>query len=171
MNEELDIDPPAVEEATVAHPHFRFWMTRCMAVVMAAFVGSGAARAVERSGTRSQFSPFGMAETMLRIEASAQRHGMQVFALVDRSNGANAPEWEFAQVLVLASTEGGTLVTMDHPGATPAVPMSLIVRAHSDGSTEVLIGQAADPAALPGLPLQLRHTLDHLPEVVADALR
>ena len=142
-----------------------------MAVVMAAFVGTGAVRAVERSGTRSQVSPFGMAETMQRIEASAQRHGMQVFALVDRNAGPSAREWEFAQVLVLASTEGGTLVTMDHPGAAPAVPMSLIVRAHSDGGSEVLIGATTDFSAIAGLPPQLRQTLDNLPELVAEALR
>lgn len=141
-----------------------------MAVVMAAFVGTSVARGIERSGGRSQVSPFGMAETMQRIEASAARHGLQVFALVDRSAGPSAREWEFAQVLVLASTEGGTLVLMDHPGAAPAVPMSLMVRAHSDGSSEVLIGATLNFAAISGLPLPVQQALDKLPELVAEAL-
>lgn len=151
-------------------PPFRFWMTGCMAVVMSAFAGTTLAR-TEAHGMTRHTSPYGVAETVLRLEASAQRHGLQMFALVDRGTGKDVPEGTNWKVVVLASSEGGTPVLMDRPGGQHAVPMSLVVRANGQGGSEVLLGSAASDASLAGLPTQVQRDLAELPGLVAEALR
>ena len=163
-----------VEENPTARPPFRFWMTGCMAVVMSAFSGTTLARHEARGLTTCHTSRYSVAETVQRIEASAQRHGLQMFALVDRSpsaSGKDVPEGTSWKVVVLASSEGGTLVLMDRPGGQHAVPMSLVVRANGQGGSEVLVGAAASDAAFAGLPVQVKRDLAELPELVAEALR
>ena len=161
-----------VEETPVARPPFRFWMTGCMAVVMSAFAGTTLARS-EARGLVSHTSRYSVAETVLRIEASAQRHGLQMFALVDRSAqaGKDVPESTSWKVVVLASSGGGTLVLMDRPGGQHAVPMSLVVRENGRGGSEVLVGSAATDEAFAGLPVHVKRDLAELPQLVAEALR
>lgn len=155
-------------------PPFRFWMTGCMAVVMSAFAGTTLARAESRGQLTCHTSRYSVAETVQRIEASAQRHGLQMFALVDRrgaSPGKDVPEGTNWQVVVLASSEGGTPVLMDRPGGQHAVPMSLVVRANGQGGADVLVGSTAGDAALAGLPTHVQRDLAELPGLVAEALR
>jgi hypothetical protein len=156
-------------EDGAANPPFRFWMTRCMAVVMSACLGAGAVRAVERHPSRSQISPFNMAETVQRIEATALRHGLQVFALVD-GRGAAADGAERSAVLVLAVSGGGTLVTMDRAAGRPDVPLSLVFRDLRDGSTEIVLHEGGAAQRLPGLPAQVLRDLASLPQLVTEAL-
>jgi hypothetical protein len=87
-----------------------------------------------------------------RIEASARDRGMSVLALLP---GARP-------VLVLASSLGGTPVVMERADSRPAVPLSVMIRAGSDGGAEVLIAAAPARAAL-------SHWAD-LPDAVADDL-
>jgi uncharacterized protein (DUF302 family) len=157
------------DEPPGARPPFRFWMTGCTAVVLSAFSGTALASGDSRRFV-SHASRYSVAETVQRIEASAQRHGLQMFALVDRSAPVNGvPEHAHWKVVVLASAEGGTLVLMDRPGGRHDVPMSLVVRASAQGGSEVLLG--ASGAALAGLPVRLKRDLAELPELVAEALR
>lgn len=162
-----------VEETAAARPPFRFWMTGCMAVVMSAFAGTTLARHESR-GLISHTSRYSVAETVLRIEASAQRHGLQMFALVDRgpsSSGKSVSDITGWKVVVLASSEGGTLVLMDRPGGQHAVPMSLVVRANGLGGSEVLVGSPHSEESWAGLPVRVKRDLAELPELVAEALR
>ena len=144
-----------------------------MAVVVSAFAGTTLAHPDLR-GMVSHASRYSVAETVLRIEASAQRHGLQLFALVDRrgpepSQGVAVDAgWK---VLVLASSDGGTPVLMDRPGGRHAVPMSLVVRGNGAGGAEVLVGAGANDASLAGLPAQVQRDLAELPGLVAEALR
>jgi uncharacterized protein (DUF302 family) len=161
------------DENTAVRPPFRFWMTGCMAVVMSAFAGTTLAR-TEIRGLVSHTSPYGVAETVQRIEASAQRHGLQMFALVERlgsPSGKDVPEGTNWKVVVLASSEGGTPVLMDRAGGQHAVPMSLVVRANAQGGSEVLVGSTATDATLAGLPSHVQRDLAELPGLVAEALR
>ncbi len=144
-----------------------------MAVVMSAFAGTTLAR-TESRGLTCHTSRYSVAETVQRIEASAQRHGLQMFALVDRSGsaaGKDVPEGTNWKVVVLASSEGGTPVLMDRPGGQHAVPMSLVVRANGQGGSDVLVGSTASHAALAGLPPHVQRDLAELPGLVAEALR
>jgi uncharacterized protein (DUF302 family) len=161
-----------VEENSAARPPFRFWMTGCMAVVMSAFAGTTLARTESRLVCHT--SRYSVAETVQRIEASAQRHGLQMFALVETrgsASGKDVPGGTNWKVVVLASAGGGTLVLMDRPGGQHAVPMSLVVRANAHGGSEVLVGAASNDATLAGLPVQVKRDLAELPELLAEALR
>jgi uncharacterized protein (DUF302 family) len=149
-----------------------------MAVVMSAFAEPTLARNDLR-GHVSHISRYSVAETVQRIEVSAQRHGLQMFALVDRravprgpaEPGQDAPEHTHWKVIVLASSEGGTPVLMERPGGRHAVPMSLVVRANGRGGSEVLVGAAASDEALAALPIHVKRDLAELPELIAEALR
>jgi uncharacterized protein (DUF302 family) len=160
------------EENPAGRPPFRFWMTGCMAVVMSAFTGSTLARSESR-GLTCHTSRYSVAETVQRIEASAQRHGLQMFALVDRvATGAkDVAEGTIWKVVVLASSEGGTPVLMDRPGSPHSVPMSLVVRGDGRGGSEVLVGSVPSEAAMASLPGHVKRDLAELPDLVADALR
>jgi uncharacterized protein (DUF302 family) len=155
---------------STARPPFRFWMTGCMAVVMSSFAGT------TLRGLTCHTSRYSVAETVQRIEASAQRHGLQMFALVNRgpsggSTGKDVPEGTNWKVVVLASSEGVTPVLMDRPGGQHAVPMSLVVRANGRGGSDVLVGSSASDEALAGLPSPVQRDLAELPGLVAEALR
>src|SRR6185295_1497884 len=67
-------------DTRMKHP-FRFWMTSCVAVVMAS-LGGGRALASERHPL-TQSSRYRVTETIERIEACAHKHGLSVFARLD----------------------------------------------------------------------------------------
>lgn len=150
----------------------RVWRTGTVAVVMAALgcAGAAAARSAgeERPFVRRQ-SPYGVAETVLRIEASARRHGMAVFVRFEPQERpfGDADRGGSLRVLVLESSLGGTPVVMGQAAAQMELPLSVTVRQAGEGSAEVLLG--ADPqwdAMAPSLASDLLA----LNEVVGDAL-
>ena len=146
--------PPGVFAATDARRPFRFWMTGSLAVVMAAVIPMRDVFEAERStGMRLlRHSPFGVSETVQRIEAAARDRGLSVLALM---SGARP-------VLVLASSVGGTLVVMDEADSKPAMPLSVMVQAGSGGGADVLIASASGDGEL--------QTWHDLPAAVADDL-
>lgn len=111
----------------------RRWMTGSLALVMASLAGQAAASPApsERRGI-SRASPYGLVETVRRIEQAAVAHGMPVLARVDRSSHSSR-QW----VIVLASSEGGTPVMTDPRGAVPAVPLSVLVQEGPQGEAWV----------------------------------
>ncbi|HEX6706497.1 MAG TPA: hypothetical protein VF169_17190 [Albitalea sp.] len=145
------------------HP-FRVWMTGSVAVVMAAFGMGRGAMANERQSL-SQSSRFRVLETVQRIEACAQRHGLSVFArLGNQPKPYEAPD--DATLIVFESAAGGTPVLMEGPGSHPEVPLAICVRSSPEGDTEVLFtGSDWDD-----LPPGVARDLTELPMLVADAL-
>ncbi len=141
---------------------FRFWMTSSVAVVMAA-LGMGRAAASERQPL-TQSSRFRVLETVLRIEACAQSHGLSVFTRVGSGTDGTRDE---VMLIVFASSAGGTPVLMEGPGSQPEVPLTVAVRADPTGGAEVLFaGSDWDD-----LPPTVARDLTELPMLVADALR
>ncbi|MDB5819666.1 MAG: hypothetical protein JWQ11_3306 [Rhizobacter sp.] len=140
---------------------FRFWMTGGVAVVLAA-LGARAMAMDTRPGV-SRASRYGMIETMQRIEASAARHGLAVFA---RSHAVAQADGRMAYVIVLESIEGGTPVLMEGPHAAPDLPLSLTVRQGAGGLAEVVI-EASD---WEDLPHQVTRDLASLPGLVDEAV-
>ncbi len=129
---------------------FRLWMTGSLAVVMASLCSGRGVLDDERlcaSMRVVRHSPFGVTETVQRIEAAALERGQAVIA---RMEGAGS-------VIVLASSMGGTPV-MVRAGASPDVPLSVQVRSTSDGGADVLVAEA------------LGYGWDELPAPAADDL-
>jgi len=151
----------------------RYWRTGAVAVVMAALGQAGSASgrgtADERLLIRRQ-SPYGVTDTVLRIEGSARQHGMAVFARFDegaRFAAANAPGTA-VQVIVLESSQGGTPVLMGGASTRMELPLCVIVRLTEQGRAEVLIGAPHDWEAMPQ---SLALDLAQLTAVVRDALQ
>lgn len=141
---------------------FRLWMTGSLAVVMAALcTGRGVLDAERLSTSMRVFrhSPFGVKETLRRIEAAAEARGFQVLARV----GLQGP------VIVLASTAGGTPVLMQSADSLPDVPLSVQVVRNDDGGADVLIPQSLD-SGWDGLPELVADELAELPELLDRAL-
>lgn len=156
---------------------FRIWMTGCMAVVLtsvgvaSAFDGDDRERVVHASR-------YSVDETVLRLAAAAQEHGLAVFArLPHRPEPFLVPPIQDAvshatgaQVLVFASSLGGTPIVMAAPDGQAEAPMSLLVRPADDGGTEVLLDRVRVDSAWPDFPRETLRELAELPDVVASAL-
>jgi hypothetical protein len=138
------------------HP-FRFWMTSCVAVVMAS-LGGGRALAGDRQPL-TQHSRYRITETVERIEACAHRHGLSVFARLAH---------EASALIVFESiSRDGTPVLMEGPASAPEVPLAICVRSDDSGATEVLLSSKD----WSGLPAEVSRSVTELPILVADALR
>ena len=147
------------------HP-FRFWMTGSVAVVMAA-LGIGRSALAHDRHPLSQTSRFRVTETVQRIEACAQKHGLTVFTRVAELPDPYGGERDEFMLIVFASSAGGTPVLMEGPGSQPEVPLVVAVRAGPTGGAEVLFaGSDWDD-----LPANIARDLTELPLMVADALR
>jgi uncharacterized protein (DUF302 family) len=146
------------------HP-FRFWMTGSVAVVMTT-LGVGRAMANERHAL-SQSSRFRLMETIERIEACAHKHGLTVFARLGHQQAAKPyEERDDSTLIVFESSDGGTPVVMEAPGAPPEVPLAVCVRSGPRGDTEVLF----TGSDWEDLPPNVARDLTELPILVADAL-
>lgn len=146
---------------------FRIWMTGGLAMILAA-CGNGAfaARGDERL-VLAGHSRYDVHETVLRIEAMAQRRGLPVLARLPQSGRDGLRE-----VIVLESSEGGTPVAMASADARPELLLSVVVRTGRDGGTEVLLPsrfvlEEADGTSVPG---GVQIEVAGLPVVVAQAL-
>ena len=145
----------------IARSPFRLWMTGSFAVVMAALVPLREVGAEERSTTLRvlRHSRFDVLETLQRIEAAARSGGLGVLARL----GGERP------VIVLASSMGGTPVVMQDADSRPDVPLSVLVRAATEGGADVLIARASHRWS--GLPSAAVDDLAALPGLVERALR
>ena len=142
------------------HP-FRFWMTGSVAVVMAAF-GVGRSALAQERHPLSQSSRFRVTETVERIEACAQKHGLTVFTRLESGERGDG-----MLMIVFESSDGGTPVMMEGPASQPELPLAVAVRADPTGGAEVLFsGSDWDD-----LPPSVERDLTELPLMVADALR
>jgi uncharacterized protein (DUF302 family) len=148
----------------MTHP-FRFWMTGSVAVVMAA-LGIGRNALASDRHPLTQSSRFRVMETVERIEACAQRHGLSIFTRMGANGLATSKNDEFMRI-VFESSAGGTPVMMEGPQSEPEVPLAVTVRADRAGGAEVLFS-GSDWEDLPD---SVARDLTELPIVVADALR
>ena len=150
----------------------RFWMTGAIAVVVAALGNSAGAAARsegEQRTTLRRLSPYGVAETVLRIEASARQHGLAVFAHVEQGVSAGGRSTDAFHVIVLEASQGGTPVLMLGTSQSEMeIPLSVTVRQAAEGQTEVLIASAE---AWDAMPSDVAADLASLPGLVADALQ
>lgn len=141
---------------------FRLWMTGSLAVVMASLcTGRGVLDAERLSSSMRvlRHSPFGVKETLRRIEAAAEERGLQVLARVGQQSS----------MVVLASTVGGTPVLMQSADSAPDVPLAVQVVRSDDGGADVLVPQSLDSGWL-GLPEPVADELADFPDLLGRAL-
>jgi hypothetical protein len=142
----------------------RRWMTGSLAVVMMAWMPGRFAVGEERprSAKVSRSSPYGVEETVQRIEATALSDGLSVLVRLD---GARP-------VIVLASSVGGTPVVLEDSGTHADMPMAVQVRAGAGGGSEVLIAACAEAtdSDWTELPAGVADDLARLPAMLARAL-
>lgn len=142
----------------------RVWLTGSIAIVMAAMVNLRIETETDPDDERPRrvalASPYGVTETVLRIETEAAQRGLQVLWRDERGDA----------VLVLASSAGVTPVAFD--GEATQAPMALHVLPQDDGSARVLL-----PAEVGSLAGELRDVspqaadeLAQLPTLVERAL-
>jgi hypothetical protein len=144
---------------------FRLWMTGSLAVVMVSLCTGRGVLDDERLSVSMRVlrhSPFGVTETVQRIESAARLRGQRVIARVD---GA-------ASLIVLESSIGGTPVLMVRSDSLPDIPMRVQVRRSSDGGADVLVAVEGDapPAAWAELPAPVAEDLAALPALLDRAL-
>ncbi len=143
---------------------FRLWMTGSLAVVMAALMPMRESTRNPRLGSVRLLchSPFGVGETLQRIETAAEGQGLRVLAKLGGAGPA----------IVLASSVGGTLVVMEEADSRPAIPLGLLLRDDGSGGADVLGGAGApvDRRAWRELPEAVIRDVAALPRVLERAL-
>jgi hypothetical protein len=155
------LQPVAAQRAGERGMPFRLWMTGSLAVVMASLCTGRGVLDVERlAGSMRvlRHSPFGVKETVRRIEDAARERGHAVLARV----GQQGP------VIVLASSVGGTPVLMTSPDSC-RYSLSVQVLRSADGGADVLVTQSLD-SGWDGLPASVADDLAGLPELLDRAL-
>jgi hypothetical protein len=158
----------AVAASLARRRPFRLWMTGSLAMVMLSLCAARTVRDPLEDPLRPhnqrpvRHSPYGMDETLHRIEAMASAQGLTVFA---RMRGR-------APLLVLASSVGGTPVVMNLPDSAPDMPLSLQVRESASGGTDVILAEArGEPDVVwRGLPSSVVRDIAALPGLVDAAL-
>jgi hypothetical protein len=146
---------------------FRFWMTSGVAIMVAAASG-GRSFASEERLTLTRVSPFSVSDTVHRIEASAQRHGMHVLACLPQQVDAITGESRY--IIVLESSQGGTPVQMETPDAGPDLLLSMVLKSGHRGGTQVFLHQGALRDLPEGLSAQVQNDLADLPAMLDEAL-
>ena len=143
---------------------FRSWMTGSHAVLMAAMAPVRGAAENRQVGTMRvlRLSPFGVAETVRRIEAAAQRQGLSVLARL----GGSQP------MIILGSSVGGTPMVMDEADSPLDAPLRVQVRGCASGGAEVLVASDRDGVATDwqDLPAAVADDLATLPALLERAL-
>jgi uncharacterized protein (DUF302 family) len=147
---------------------FRFWMTSGVAIMVAAVSGSRSFAGEDDRLTQAKISRYGVSETVQRIEASAQRHGMHVLACLPQT--LNEVTGESRYMLVLESSQGGTPVMMKSEDAKPDLLLTVYLKQARTGGTEVFLYRDALQDLPEGLSDQLQSDLAGLPAVVDEAL-
>lgn len=146
---------------------FRFWMTSGIAIMVAAVTG-GRSFAGEERLTLARVSPFSVTETVHRIEASAQRHGMHVLACLPQQLDSVTGESRY--MIVLESSQGGTPVQMETPDAQPDLLLSVVLQRGHQGGTEVFLHRGALRDLPEGLSAQVQNDMADLPAMLDEAL-
>jgi hypothetical protein len=146
---------------------FRFWMTSGVAIMVAA-VSGGRSFAGEERLTLTRLSRYSVSETVQRIEASAQRHGMHVLACLPQQFDGLADESRY--MIVLESSQGGTPVQMETSDAPPDMLLSMFLKRGHEGGTEVFLYRGALGDLPEGLSAQVQLDLADLPAVLDEAL-
>jgi len=149
---------------------FRFWMTGGVAMLVAA-VSGGRTYAGEDKLTLTRVSRYSVNETVQRIEACAQRHGLHVMARLPQRDAARRGGSENGRlVIVLESSQGGTPVQMATSDGHPDLLLSVVVQRGDEGDTEVLLPRGALHDLPEGMSAELAHDLADLPGMVEEAL-
>lgn len=118
-----------------------------------------------------QRSAHDHAETMRRLTASVQEHGLTIFARIDHAAGAREVGLELPdeQVLVFGNPKAGTALMQDDPRIGIELPLRMLVWADDHG---VAAGYE-DPRELGGRFAVSAHaaTLDAMAELLAALTR
>jgi uncharacterized protein (DUF302 family) len=147
---------------------FRFWMTSGVAIMVAAVGGGRSFASEDERLTLAKVSRYGVSETVQRIEASAQRHGMHVLACLPQK--LNALTGESRYMLVFESSQGGTPVLMETEDAKPSLLLTVYLKQDPAGGTEVFLHEGAWRDLPEGLSHQVQTDLAGLPGMLDEAL-
>lgn len=140
---------------------WRAWLTSGMAVVLLA-AGASRAQAFGGYGECSRTTHHSPSETVARMVASAQAHGLAVVAIIPMPE--RRAEW-----LVLGPCADETAVIHHASKASLELPLTLQIRAQAGGGAEVSFHGADMPGAHT-LSAAVRETVASLPALIDEAL-
>jgi uncharacterized protein (DUF302 family) len=165
LQEHLNASSASSRPAPDGRIPFRLWMTGSLAVVMASLcTGRGVLDDQRLAGSMRllRHSPYGVNETVLRIEEAARQRGQSVLLRLG----------DAGTVIVLSASAGGTPVVMAHRDSPPDMPLSVQVRRSANGGADVLVAMAGSDVgtSLDGLPADVAEDVAALPALLERAL-
>jgi len=124
-------------------------------------------------GVASRLSAYPVAETMRRIEETARRKGLTVFARID--HGGNARDlgltMQEEQLIVFGDPRAGTPLMVARPLVGLELPLRVLVWQDPWGRVWVSYNQSAFIAQRFGLPDGLEKNVAGVPGLIEEALR
>lgn len=135
-------------------------MKNLLVLMLASLLLSQTALADQSSGFIKKQSPYGVAETLDRLEAILNEKGLTVFTRIDHAAGAAKVGMEIPseQLLLFGNPKMGTPLMKTNPIAGIDLPMKALAYEDSDGVVWLVY---ADPAAV-----SERHSLGDQAEII-----
>ena len=124
-------------------------------------------------GVASKLSAHPVAETMQRIEETARRKGLTVFARIDHGGGARdvGLMMQEEQVIVFGDPRAGTPLMVARPLVGLELPLRVLVWQDPRGRVWVSYNESAFIAQRCGLPDGLEKNIASVPTLIDEALR
>lgn len=101
---------------------------------------SFSANAMADTGMIEQASPYSVAQTMQRLEATIKKGGLTVFAVIDHAKGAAkiGQKLRPTQLIIFGNPKGGTPLMQCNQTAGIDLPLKILVWENAQG--EVMLG-------------------------------
>jgi len=124
-------------------------------------------------GVASKLSARPVAETMQRIEETARRKGLTVFARIDNGGGARdvGLMMQEEQLIVFGDPRAGTPLMVARPLVGLELPLRVLVWQDPRGRVWVSYNESAFIAQRFGLPDGLEKNIASVPTLIDEALR
>jgi uncharacterized protein (DUF302 family) len=117
-------------------------------------------------------SRVSFSETLARLKRAIEGAGLRIFSEIDHAAGAREAGLTMppATVLIYGSPAGGTPVMLAAPGAALDLPLRVLARERSDGSTVIAFHPAEHMLREDGVPPELAGRLTKAQDLLVAAI-
>lgn len=135
--------------------------------------GSTMTRPSESANLVELVSPWGFAQTLLKVTGTIEGAGLKVFTVIDHAAAAAGAGLKMppTTVLLYGRAEGGTPIMLAAPNTALDLPLRVLVREGGGGLAVVAFHPIAQALASLGAPEALVHRLDPAQQLLVNALR
>lgn len=124
-------------------------------------------------GIITKNSPFSVGETIGRLRETIQKHGLNIFAHINHTEGAEKVglKMQEAHVLIFGNAKSGTPLMVASPLLALELPLKVLVWQSSDGRVWISYTSTVYLAARYSIPPELTRNIAGIDKLVESALQ